>query len=82
MTMDLAKEKAIELVKKYIHICERWNENYVNSKSIDELKKELFQLQWFIPKECALNTVNEMIDCCPDSMQGFWIDVRREINAL
>jgi hypothetical protein len=76
------KEKAKELFKKYISICERWNIDYVNSKTIEELKKELFQLQWFIPKQCALIAVNEILNLLPLANRDFWEEVKQEIEIL
>jgi hypothetical protein len=83
------KEKAEDLFKKYISICERWNIDYVNSKTIEELKKELFQLQWFIPKQCALIAVDEILDelleCGEVWMKSrikYWQEVKQEIEKL
>jgi phenylalanyl-tRNA synthetase beta subunit len=81
------KEKAKALVKNYISICERWNIDYVNSKTIEELKKELFQLQWFIPKQCALIAVDEIINSVGDEhvsdiFNEYWDEVKQEIELL
>lgn len=76
------KEKAEDLFKKYISICERWNIDYVNSKTIEELKKELFQLQWFIPKQCALIAVDEILNLLPLANRDFWENVKQEIENL
>jgi hypothetical protein len=79
------KEKAKALVKNYISICERWNIDYVNSKTIEELKKELFQLQWFIPKQCALIAVDEIIKALSEDINplvNYWYEIKQEIEKL
>lgn len=55
------KDDAEKLMKKYISICERWDQDVVNSKTIEELKVGLYQLEWLIPKQCALTAVDEML---------------------
>lgn len=83
------KEKAKELVKIYISTCQSWNIDYVNSKTIEDLKKELFQLEWFIPKECALIAVNEVLKSYLKNQffdtfdeYKYWQLVKQEIEKL
>ena len=84
------KEKAEQLVKNYISTCKTWNAVYVNSKTIEDLKKELFQLEWFIPKQCALIAVDLRLDgdfiftsieYGVDSLE-YWQEVKQEIEKL
>ena len=84
------KEKAEELVKIYISTCQRWNIEYVNSKNIKELKKDLFQLEWFIPKNCLLIAVNEIIKetklhdktIYQHGRTAYWQEVKQEIEKI
>jgi len=84
------KEKAEEIFKNYVIIHNRWVKNeYTMSKSIEQLKKELFNNQWFAPKEMALLTVNEIIDVIEFMAESdepnklpFWLDVRHELTKL
>jgi len=85
-----AKQKSEELIKKYISTYKRWDIEYLNLKNIKELKKELFQLEWFIPKECALIAVNEIINNSiewlgckyQDEEIKYWQEVKQEIEKL
>ena len=72
------KEKATELIKSYISICNSWNEDYVEQQSVEELKKSAFNNQWWIPKKAALKAC----DVAKDSRVDFWEGVKREINAF
>lgn len=86
------KQKSEELIKKYISTYKKWNIEYVNVKTIQELKEELFQLEWFIPKECALIAVDELLNISlPSSEYGgvitdatieYWQEVKQEIEKL
>lgn len=81
-----AKQKSEELIKKYISTYKRWDIEYLNLKNIKELKKELFQLEWFIPKECALIAIEELIYETqfevPNIRQRYWQEVKQEIEKL
>lgn len=78
-----AKEKAIELIKIYISICKQWNIDYVKSKEIKKLKEELFNLEWFIPKQCALIAVDEVIaELVYDKQFEYWQLVKQEIEKI
>lgn len=81
-----AKEKATELIKSYISICNSWNESYVEEQSVEQLKKSAFNTQWWIPKTAALKTCDVMIEHCsqvePFSGVDFWSEVKCEINAF
>lgn len=88
------KEEAEKLIKKYISICQRWNEDVVNSKTIKELKEELIQLEWFIPKQCAILTVDEILNNVMQwwelpsedkyfiTQRTYWKEVKIELNKL
>ena len=83
------KQKAEEFIKNYISICRRWNLDYVNSQSIKSLKASLVQLQWFVPKECALFAVDNLIKSTHSDERAnstldkeFWIKVKKEIEKL
>lgn len=88
------REEAEKLIKKYISICQRWNEDVVNSKTIKELKEELIQLEWFIPKQCAILTVDEILNNVMQwwelpsedkyfiTQRTYWKEVKIELNKL
>lgn len=81
-----AKDKAEKLFKKYISICNNWSSKFIEFKTIKELKKELIQNEWFIPKKCALIAVEELIYETqfevPNIRQRYWIEVKKEIEKL
>jgi hypothetical protein len=78
------KEKAEELFKKYILICNNWSLKFIEFKTNKELKQELNQKEWFIPKQCALIVVDEVINNLPliTEIQEYWIEVKQEIEKL
>ncbi len=85
----IAKEKAIELIKIYVSICKGWNIDYLKSKEIKELKDELFNNEWFIPKECALIAVDKIINIIDsegydeeDFKYNYWKEVKQELKKL
>ena len=87
-----AEEKAIDLVKKFVIKHNRWSENeYTLSKTIPELKKELFNTQWFAPKEMAVMCVDEIIKSIKkdsdftttyEASKKYWNEVRECIAAF
>ena len=87
-----ASEKAESIIKKYISICNSWNEEWVNGKTITELKKSSFQREWFDPKICALVCVDEIINSNPHSnplntnpvysTMDYWQEVKSEIEKM
>jgi hypothetical protein len=78
------KEKATEIMKSYMCICNSWNEKYVREQSIEYLKKISFNTQWWIPKEAALKACYIMITYCsevePYRGLDFWLEVKNEIK--
>lgn len=87
-----SKEKAIDLVRRFVIKHNRWSENeYTLSKTIPELKKELFNTQWFAPKEMALMCVDEILKAVKkdsdftityEKSKEYWTNVKNEINAF
>ena len=82
----IPKEKAEKLFKKYISICNNWSSKFIEFKTIKELKKELIQNEWFIPKKCALIAVDELIyshsQDTTDNQFYYWQEVKQEIEKL
>lgn len=84
------KDYAIKLVKNYITICNSFNEDYVLETNIEDLKKQLFNNQWFIPKKCALKSCEELIDYINRMNKTHniglevsqWLKVKEEIKKL
>ena len=86
-----AKDKAEKLFKKYISICNNWSSKFIEFKTIKELKKELIQNEWFIPKKCALIAVDlrlegdfifSSIEYGGEDSLEYWIEVKQEIEKL
>jgi hypothetical protein len=89
------KEKAIELIKKFIAKSNSWNMDYVMKTEIKVLKKDCFNIQWFTPKDCAIVAVDEIIeqweyiDTYIADLGGklnpnlkYWQEVKKEIEKL
>ena len=83
-----AKDKAEELLKIYILVCNNWSSNFIEFKNIKDLKNELIRNEWFIPKQCALIAVNEILKAVESDWsfmevkQEFWKKVKQEIELL
>ena len=80
------KEKAEYLMKKFISKCNNWNENYVMKSEITELKDDCFNMQWFTPKDVALEFIKECISEysfeVPSIRKNYWEDVKNELLKL
>lgn len=85
------KEKAEELFKKYILICNNWSLKFIEFKTNKELKQELNQKEWFIPKQCALIAVElhleelskmKLIFSDRELHYKYWVEVQQEIEKL
>jgi len=76
------KEKSIFVLKRYIAICNGFNLQYVEDTPIEQLKKDLYNTQWWFPMLCAREQCNEMIAECEGNRRKFWVNVLQEVNAI
>ena len=74
------QQKAEQIIKSYIAICNSWNEDYVASQKIEELKKSAFNNQWWIPKKAALQACDIAMESHGDL--EYWQGVKNDINAF
>ena len=65
-----SKEKALELWWKYYNRIEH------------TLSEEYSPHESFIVKQCALITVDEILEHCYEVMKSFWQEVKQEIEKL
>lgn len=74
------QEKAVKIIKSYIAICNSWNEDYVESQTVEELRKSAFNNQWWIPKKAALQACDIAMESHGDL--EYWQNVKNAINAF
>jgi tetrahydromethanopterin S-methyltransferase subunit F len=65
-----AKEKAKQLVEKFIEHTQEWDE-------IDGYVNDVYN-----SKQCALIAVDECLKTCVESMIYYWQEVKQEIQNL
>jgi len=80
--MEEPKEKAISLMKRYITLCNGWNGDYADTETIEYLKKSLYGTQWWYPRDCAINTCDEILKICNKADAEYWLGVKNEIKKL
>ena len=89
------EQKAKDLFRRFVIKYNGWSTNeYTLSKPISELKKELFQKQWYVPMEMTLMCVNELQELLNKPMfqykesmiwkaeYDYWEKVKEELKKL
>jgi len=71
-------QRAERIIKSYIAICNSWNQEYVESQTVEELKKSAFNNQWWIPKKAALQACDVAMESHGDL--EYWQEVKNAIN--
>ena len=75
------KEEALEIFRKFVIKYNGWSENeYTLNYTVEKIKKDTFNTQWFAPKESAIFCVNKILETT--NKREYYVDVLNEIKSF
>lgn len=76
-----SKKEALEIFRKFVIKHNGWSENeYTLNFSIEEIKSNTFNIQWFAPKESAIFCVNKILETTNN--REHYVNVLNEIKSF